>query len=133
MKKNKYLMGLLGVFLVSLAAMSALAYQGSKWYGAPNFNCGVHEEVLAAVQDGNYDAWIALREENNLPMHGKMFQVIGEENFALYSEMYEARLNGDFERVSELREELGLGLKQQEKLSRMQQIRNNFQNRLLRN
>ena len=35
--------------------------------------------VEEALEAGDYDLWISIREENNLPIRGKIFSVITEQ------------------------------------------------------
>ncbi len=110
MKKNKHLMGLLGVFLVSLAAASALAQQNGNWLEPKADGCGVNEELADAILAGDYNAWAALRAEHGLAMHGRLAQALNEGNFGLLLQLHEARAGGNLERVGEIRSELGLGV-----------------------
>ncbi len=76
----------------------------------PNYDEEIHEQLESAIENGDYSEWLKIREENNLPMRGKIFQAINEENFHLYQQLHEAVENGDTETVSGIREQLGLGL-----------------------
>lgn len=109
--KNKMLTGLFAVFLISVFAFAgiACAYRGDASVQGPNYNEEVHEQLEGAIESGDYDAWVQIREENNLPMRGRMFQVINEDNFYLYKELHDANVAGDTERANEIKAELGLG------------------------
>lgn len=111
MKKEKILTGLLSIFLLSVVAFAGLtyAYRGDPAVKGPNYNADVHEQLQNAIENKDYDAWIRIREENNLPMKGRMFQVINKDNFDLFAEMHAAMISGDYERANEIRAELGLG------------------------
>lgn len=110
--KNKVLYNFLlimgGVLLVSLAALSVLALRGGDWTEKPRYDEEIHDRLVSAMDSGDYEKWIKIRKENGLPMHGRMFRSLDEENFELFREMHEAKMNGDYERLAELREDLGL-------------------------
>ncbi len=110
--KNKVLYNFLlivgGVFLVSLAALSVLALRGGDWTEKPRYDEEIHDRLVSAMDSGDYEKWIKIRKENGLPMHGRMFRSLDEGNFELFREMHEAKMNGDYERLAELREDLGL-------------------------
>jgi len=109
MNKN-LLLGILAIFIVSVASLGAvLAYKGDPNVQGPNYDADVHEQLEAAIEAGDYDSWVQIRKDNNLPMTGKMFQVIKEDNFDLYKELHEANVAGDTERANEIKAELGLG------------------------
>jgi hypothetical protein len=103
--------GLIVVFLVSIAALAgtAYAYRGNPSVTNPNYDAAVHEQLQDAIEAGDYDAWLKIRQDNNLPTKGKIFSVINEDNFYLYEELHDANLAGDTAKADEIREELGLG------------------------
>lgn len=109
MKTNKILMAVLAVFAISLMSFSAIAYRGNTGEVGPNYNEDVHEQLQAALVAEDYDLWMSIREENNLPMQGKMFSVINEDNFDKFVELHNAKFAGDTDTVDEIRAELGLG------------------------
>ena len=112
---NKKIIGISGILFVLLAAGTAMAFQGNPMNSEtpveerPNYNPELHEQMETAIENQDYDAWIQLREDNNMPMRGKIFSVINEDNFYLFSELHEARESGDLDRMQEIRDELGLG------------------------
>jgi hypothetical protein len=63
------------------------------------------EEIHAAIEAGDYETWSSLIEET--PMADK-FDVITAENFDLFAEMHNARLDGDHETAQEIADSLGL-------------------------
>lgn len=71
----------------------------------PKISEELRESLKDAVEEGNYQEWLNLHEENNLK--GRILQQITEENFHLLKEMHDAREEGDFEKVKEIQEELG--------------------------
>ncbi|GIU68777.1 MAG: hypothetical protein KatS3mg002_0013 [Candidatus Woesearchaeota archaeon] len=85
------------------------AYRGDPRITGPNYNAEVHEQLEAAIESGDYDAWIAIRQENNLPMNGRIFQVINADNFDLYKQLHEAMQSGDYDTANSIKAELGLG------------------------
>ena len=102
---------ILAVFSLALVVSMgfASAYMGFGLSGS-QYNEEVHAQLTDAIMEGDYEQWKALREENGLPMHGKVFQNVNEENFGLYQQLHTAVQNGDTEQASQIREELGLGL-----------------------
>ncbi|MBU0757788.1 MAG: hypothetical protein KKF44_06980 [Nanoarchaeota archaeon] len=112
MKTNRILFALLAVMSISLVSYSAFAYMGNHEgtiEDRPYYSEEVHDELEAAIEARDYDLWISIREENDLPMNGRIFSVIDETNFAAYADMHEAMEDGDTETADALRAELGLG------------------------
>ncbi|MBW6451608.1 MAG: hypothetical protein K0B02_02665 [DPANN group archaeon] len=110
-KNTKYKMSVLligALVLFSIVGMVS-AYKGNATPVGPNYNEDIHEAMKQAIENGDYDAWIQIREDNNMPMHCRMFSIINEENFHLFAEMHEANENGDLDRAAEIKAELGLG------------------------
>lgn len=109
MNKN-LLLGMLAIFVISVASLGAVwAYRGNPQVQGPNYDADVHEQLEAAIEAGDYDAWVQTREDNNLPMRGRMFQVINADNFDKYVELHEANEAGDTEKADAIKAELGLG------------------------
>lgn len=99
------------MLLIGLASLvSVLAYRGDPNVKGPNYNEEVHEQLEAAIESGDYNAWIAIRKENNLPMNGRIFQVINADNFDKYKELHNAMQSGDYDTANTIRAELGLGM-----------------------
>lgn len=107
--KNKILIGFAAVLLIGLVALMAVAYRGNPDVKSPNYNEDVHEQLEAAIESGDYDAWLKIRQDNNLPTNGRIYQVIGRDNFGKYVELHNANTAGDTERADAIRAELGLG------------------------
>ena len=61
--------------------------------------------VEQALEEGNYEAWKAAIENLEGP---RMTELITEENFDTFVQLYEAKMAGDYETVKQLSEELGL-------------------------
>jgi hypothetical protein len=98
---------ILVIGIVSLAGV--IAYQGSPLTQGPRYDSAVHEQLEAAMAAGDYDAWLRIRQENNLPMKGRVFQVVNKDNFDRYVAMHNANLAGDSATADAIRAELGLG------------------------
>lgn len=105
---KKLMLGLIAVLSLTLI-VAAFAY-GPKT-DAPHYDEDVHSQLEAALESRDYDTWIWIRQENNLPTHGRMFQMIEEnpELFDRYAEMHEANEAGDYELAAKIRAEMGLG------------------------
>jgi hypothetical protein len=107
---KKIWIAIVAVFVISAASLIAvMAYKGNPNVQGPNYNADVHEQLESAMDAGDYDAWVQIRKDNNLPMQGRMFQVINKDNFGKYVEMHNAMISGDTEKADEIRTELGLG------------------------
>ena len=107
---NKILTIFVVVFAIGVISMIGVyAYRGDPNIQGPNYNEAVHEQLESAIEAGDYDAWVKIRQENNLPMNGRMFQVINKANFNKFVEMHDANLAGDTDKADEIRSSLGLG------------------------
>ena len=107
---KKIWIAIVAVFVISAASLIAvMAYQGNPNVKGANYNTDVQAKLEAAIDSGNYDAWIQIRKDNNLPMQGRMFQVINKDNFGKFAEMHNAMLSGDTAKADSIRAELGLG------------------------
>lgn len=113
------------VLVLSLASLAVTAFGNGN--GA-NYDADVHEELQAAMESNNFEAWRTIREENGLPMRGRMLTNIDAENFERFVQMRRAYHAGDVDAANELREELRgdkLQLHQQ-----AQQLQKRLQNRM---
>jgi len=107
---EKKIIGLFAVFTLAILGIGGvMAYRGDFSVKGPNYNENIHEQLETAIENRNYNTWIAIREENDLPIRGKIFQVINEDNFDMFVRLHEANQNGDTETANEIRAELGLG------------------------
>jgi hypothetical protein len=105
--KNKKMLGLISFGMMALLGVSLVAaYHGDYSVKGPNYSEDRHGDMEAAFFNEDYDAWVELMTEDG--RHPRVLDVVTEENFAIFVEAHEARISGDFERVSELRAELGL-------------------------
>jgi len=109
MKLNKVLMALMAVFALSLVSFGVMAYRGEPSVEGPNYDADVHEQLEAALEARDYELWLSIREENNLPTRGKIFSVIDSTNFDKYVNLHEANMAGDVDSANIIRAELGLG------------------------
>jgi hypothetical protein len=64
------------------------------------------QAIQKAIEEGDYQAWVAAVEAAQPP---KITDIVNEDNFSTYVEMYNARMNGDYETAQKLTEELELG------------------------
>lgn len=64
------------------------------------------EEIRAAVEAGDYQKWYELNTQNG--RSPKILEYINEDNFATFAELQQAIQDKDFEKVQELKTELGL-------------------------
>ena len=108
--KNNILTIFVAIFIIGVFSLIGVyAYNGSANVNMPNYDANVHEQLETAIENGDYDAWIKIRQENNLPMSGRMFQVINKANFAKYKELHDANIAGDVDKANQARTDLGLG------------------------
>jgi len=63
------------------------------------------EAVNKALEEGNYTAWKDAVENLERP---KITDIITEENFNIFVQLYKAKIAGDYETVKKLSEELGI-------------------------
>jgi hypothetical protein len=109
-KMEKKIIGLFAIITLALAGITGvMAYRGDFSVKGPNYNEEIHEQLETAIENNNYGEWIRIREENNLPTNGRIFQILNQDNFHKFVQLHEANQNGDTETVNEIRTELGLG------------------------
>ncbi|HIH24452.1 TPA: hypothetical protein HA251_05440 [Candidatus Woesearchaeota archaeon] len=97
------------LFLTGSVALAAGYHSGGANVQGANYNAQAHEQLESAIEARDYDAWLKVRQEYNLPMRGKIFQVINKDNFGLYADLHAANEAGDLERAAAIRTELGVG------------------------
>jgi hypothetical protein len=106
--KNKT-MSVLALGLVALLGVGLVAaYQGDYSVKGPNYSEDRHERMEEAFENLDYDAWVALMSESG--RMSRVLDVVNEDNFAIFVAVHEAMKEGDMEKASELRAELGLGV-----------------------
>jgi len=96
----------LGFVLLLSAATYVVAERPWSNTENPNYNAEVHEQLQNAMVNGDYTEWRRIREENNLPMHGRMMAELNEENFGEFVRMRAAYHSGDSELAEQIRNEL---------------------------
>ena len=107
---EKKIIGLFVIITLALAGITGvIAYRGDFSVKGPNYNEEIHEQLETTIENNDYNEWMRIREENNLPIRGRIFQVLNEENFHMFAQLHEANQNGDTETTNNIRAELGLG------------------------
>ena len=107
--RNNMLTVFVVIFVIGVISLFGVyAYNGNQDMKLINYDSSVHDALEKAIENNDYDTWIKIREENNLPMKGRMFQVINKANFAKYKELHDANLLGDLEKADQIRSDLGL-------------------------
>ncbi len=105
---NKGILALTGIVLgagaLFAASSSTLAYRGDPNVQGPNYTAERHETMTKAFENNDYNAW---REQ--MDGHGRVTQVVNEENFARFAEMHQLMLDGKTDEANVIRAELGLG------------------------
>jgi len=119
-KMNKTALGILALFVTGLVLVGMVtAFQGAPNREGHKFNGEfkekfeefreIHDQLRVAMENGDYNEWLSIIEENDLPMREKITSVINEDNFHLLKELHDAREAGDIDRVMEIKEDLGIG------------------------
>jgi len=91
-------------FILTLGFVSA--YRGDVTKVGPYYDQEVHDNIQAAIKDGNYQAWHDLMLTRG---NSKITTVVNEDNFSEYSAAYLEALSGDSTSLISFRESLGLG------------------------
>ncbi len=107
--KKKMMLILAIVIVASVGLVAVSAFRGDTSVQGPNYDSDIHEQMEAAMDDGDYEAWVSIRKENGLPIRGRMFSAVNEDNFDLFVQMHEANMAGDYETAAGIRTELGFG------------------------
>jgi len=95
---------ILGVTATS--AGSALAYRGDPATKGPQYSEERHALMTKAFENNDYAAWKELMQNR-----GRVTQVITEANFAKLAEAHKLVEEGKLAEAREIRQELGLGLR----------------------
>src|SRR5680860_412996 len=108
MKKITLGLGALALTLgiVSLFAGSVFAYQGDPTVQGPNYSVDRHEAMEEAFENNDYEAW-----KNLMTGHGRVMQVVNQDNFAKFAEAHELAEQGNTVEAQNIRQDLGLGLR----------------------
>lgn len=107
MKNNRFyaLAGFLGLVITTLVVSNmASAHQGDPNVQGPNFDSAIHESMLEAIDNKDYDAWAELHDGR-----GRVAEAITADNFDRFTEMHDLMMAGDQDGAQKIREELGLG------------------------
>lgn len=69
---------------------------------------GLYEQsdMTNVIEQANYSTWLEYMQKNR--PYSRMLDIVNEDNFDLFAEMHKAMEDGDFDRVQEIREELGI-------------------------
>ncbi len=101
---------ILSAFALGIVALLGVgfvaAYQGDYSVKGPNYSEDRHEVMEQVFDNLDYNGWVTLMTENG--RHPGAVDVVTEDNFVTFVEARDALEDGDFERASELRAELGL-------------------------
>ena len=89
-----------------LAPKAVDAYKGDPNAEGPDCTSERHEVMEQAFEDNDYNAWM-----EQMQGKGRVTQVVNEGNFARFAEAHKLAEEGNTEEASQIRHELGLGLK----------------------
>jgi len=108
MKNKAILFGATALVLGGLVITPRLAeaYRGDPSVQGPEYSAERHEAMTQAFDSNNYQAW-----KEQMEGRGRVTEVITEENFARFAEAHRLALTGDTEGATQIRQELGLGLR----------------------
>lgn len=84
----------------------AEAYRGDPNVQGPNCTPERHDAMTQAFESGDYNAW-----QEQMQGRGRVSEVINEENFAQFAEAHKLALEGKTDEADQIRQELGLGLR----------------------
>jgi len=109
MNKNKLLIGTAALAIFGMAIFPSFSYAYRKDSDVKGIDCdpGRHEAMIKAFDENDYDAWIGLMQGK-----GRVTKVINKENFAMFAKAHELFLQGKTDEAAQIRNELGLGLKE---------------------
>ena len=82
------------------------AYRGDPSVQGPNCTGERHEQMEQAFENNDYNAWNELMSGK-----GRVIQVVNEGNFARFAEAHELAEEGKLDEAKQVRQELGLGLR----------------------
>lgn len=109
---RKTIFGVLAIFVViaSMATVSAFAgkYSGranmfeTRWGMSPE-RAACNEQIVQAIENEDYEAW--KKAAVNSPMISK---ILNEDDFKILVQLHQAKQDGDYTKVKELSEQLGL-------------------------
>jgi len=108
MNKKNITLGISALALggMLMAPKLVSAYQGDPSTKGPNCTPERHEAMEQAFENNDYTAWKELMNGK-----GRVTQVVNEENFTRFAEAHRLAEEGDLDGAKQIRQELGLGLK----------------------
>lgn len=108
MNKNTILFGAAALVLGGLVMSSRLAeaYQGDPSVQGPSYTAERHEAMTQAFENNDYNAW-----KEQMQGKGRVMQIVNEGNFARFAEAHKLALEGKTDEAKQIRQELGLGLR----------------------
>jgi hypothetical protein len=98
--------GILGVAALALVLQPAFAYQGDPNQKGSNYSPERHQQMEKAFENNDYEAWKSLM--NN---RGRVTQVVNKDNFNRFAEAHRLAEQGKTEEAKNIKQELGLGMK----------------------
>lgn len=96
----------IGLGVVGVLASPAKAFQGDPNMQGPNYTPERHDAMIKAFASNDYNSWKDL-----MAGRGRVSQVVNQENFSKFSEAHRLALSGDLEAAKNIRQEIGLGLR----------------------
>ncbi|MDD5652308.1 MAG: hypothetical protein PHX98_02845 [Candidatus Moranbacteria bacterium] len=125
---NKMLIGTSALVAIIFAGAYSFssAYRGDYTQKGPNYSEERHEAMEKAFENNDYNEWKSLMAENS---RGRVRDVINEENFSKFAEAHRLMEEGKYEEAKQIREDLGLGLRNGEGKGFKGQGRMNDENR----
>jgi hypothetical protein len=108
MKVNHLLLGVTALVLGGTVVAPKLveAYRGDPAVQGPNYSEERHVAMTQAFQNQDYQAWKKLMQGR-----GRVSEVVTEDNFARFAEAHRLAQEGRLEEARQIRQELGLGLR----------------------
>jgi len=108
MNKKTLLLGATALVLggLMLTFNTAKAYRGDPDAEGPDCSDERHQEMEQAFENSDYQAW-----KNLMQGKGRVIEVVNEDNFARFAEAHQLAEEGNTEEADQIRQELGLGLK----------------------
>ena len=108
MKKTGLILGALALSLVGLVALSGQveAYRGDPSVKGPDYSEERHPAMTQAFENHDYEAWKELMQNR-----GRAMQVVNQDNFDRFAEAHQLAQEGKLDEAKQIREELGLGLR----------------------
>lgn len=94
------------LILVTAGVIFTSADEGDSEPKGPRFNTERRAAVQAALEDGDYDAWVAAKGQDD--RDPKVLELINADNFARFVEMHNLMKEGKKEEAQVIADELGL-------------------------